>query len=151
MADPTLVNGQITDAVTQSNVKILGEAPGQAMGMVYQIMSQAVGIGMQNAVAAQQQMTAVGQAATAQGISLLYTLDTATDAVSTQEILTGNALAQELAGLNATLGSNQQGSKIAQSTPGPAPQPIPGSGQPPQRPVQPIQAQPPQQPLQPAG
>jgi len=118
MADPTLVNGQITDAVTQTNVKILGDAPGQAMGMVYQVMGQAVGIGMQNAVTAQQQMTALSQAATTQGINLLFTLDTATDAVSTQEILSGNSLAQELAELNATLGSIQQGSKTAQTTPG---------------------------------
>jgi len=117
MADPTLVNGQITDAVTQTNVKILGDAPGQAMGMVYQVMAHSVGIGMQNANTAQQQMTAVGQAATAEGISLLYTLDTATDAVSTQEILTGNSLAQELASLNASLSAGQINTKTAQTTP----------------------------------
>ena len=31
MADPTLVNGQITDAVTQANVKVLADAPAQAI------------------------------------------------------------------------------------------------------------------------
>lgn len=117
MADPTLVNGQITDAVTQTNVKILGDAPGQAMGMVYQTMGHAVGLGMQNAVAAQQQMTALGQASTVQGINLLYTVDTATSAVATQLILTGNTLASMLAELNATLAANQVGSKTAQTTP----------------------------------
>ncbi|MBO6804758.1 MAG: RebB family R body protein, partial [Thalassospira sp.] len=35
MADNTPVNSQITDAVTQNNVKVLGEAPAHAMGLVY--------------------------------------------------------------------------------------------------------------------
>ena len=36
MAMPTPVNGMITDAVTQTNVKVLGEAPAMAMGAIYQ-------------------------------------------------------------------------------------------------------------------
>jgi len=117
MADPTLVNGQITDAVTQTNVKILGEAPGQALGTLYQVMAHSVGIGMQNATTAQQNGTTLGQAVAAQGVSLIYTLDVAADAVSTQQILTGNSLAQLLAELNATLAANQQIVKSAISTP----------------------------------
>ncbi|MEM7049615.1 MAG: RebB family R body protein [Acidobacteriota bacterium] len=117
MADPTLVNGQITDAVTQTNVKILGEAPGEALAMVYQVMAHTVGIGMQNAASAQQQMTTLSSAATTQGVNLLFTMDPASASVSTQELLTGNSLAQELASLNATLSSNQQAAKTAQSTP----------------------------------
>lgn len=35
-AIPTPVNGQITDSVTQSNVKVLGEAPAEAVGVLYQ-------------------------------------------------------------------------------------------------------------------
>jgi hypothetical protein len=118
MADPTLVNGQITDAVTQTNVKILADAPGQALATLYQVMAHTVGIGMQNATSAQQNGTTLGQAAATQGVNLIYTLDVAADAVSTQEILTGNSLAQELASLNAALASNQQTVKTAQSTPG---------------------------------
>ncbi len=34
-AIPTPVNGQITDAVTQANTKVLGDAPAEAMGNVY--------------------------------------------------------------------------------------------------------------------
>jgi Killing trait len=105
MADPTLVNGQVTDAVTQTNVKILGEAPGQALGTLYQVMAQSVGISMQNAVAAQQQMNLLGQAATTQGINLLYSMDPATATVSTQDILSGNSLGQLIAELNAVLAS----------------------------------------------
>lgn len=93
MADPTLVNGQITDAaapqsgkstvnsqitdaVTQSNVKVLGDAPAMAMGTVYQTMAQAVGLSMQNAVSAQQQMNVIAQAATTQGVNLIYSIPT---------------------------------------------------------------------------
>ena len=35
MAFPTAVNSQITDAVTQANVKVLGDAPAQAMGALF--------------------------------------------------------------------------------------------------------------------
>jgi Killing trait len=37
MAFPTSVNDQITDAVTQTNVKVLGDAPAVGMGMLYQV------------------------------------------------------------------------------------------------------------------
>lgn len=42
MAFPTAVNGQITDAVTQANVKVIGEAPAMAMGNLYQTISNNV-------------------------------------------------------------------------------------------------------------
>ncbi|HHN3531815.1 TPA: RebB family R body protein, partial [Pseudomonas aeruginosa] len=35
MSFPTAVNDQITDAVTQSNVKVVGEAPAMALGTIY--------------------------------------------------------------------------------------------------------------------
>jgi len=76
MADPATVNDQITDAVTQSNVKVLGEAPAMALGTVYQVMAQSVGLSMQNAVSAQQQMNTIAQAATAQGVNLIYSVPT---------------------------------------------------------------------------
>ncbi|MEM7049616.1 MAG: RebB family R body protein [Acidobacteriota bacterium] len=137
MADPTLVNGQITDAATQTNVKILGESPGQALGTVYQVMAHTVGIGMQNAVAAQQQQTTLSGATATQGINLLFTMDPASAAVSTQNLLTGNALASSLSELSASLASNQQIVKTAQSTPSASSNTIPGAGQPPQQPLQP--------------
>lgn len=40
MSNPDPVNSQITDAVTQTNVKVVGEAPAQAMGNLYQQMQQ---------------------------------------------------------------------------------------------------------------
>ena len=79
MADPNTVSPQITDAVTQSNVKVLGEAPAMAMGTVYQAMAQAVGLSMQNAVSAQQQMNTIAAATTAQGVNLIYSVPTELD------------------------------------------------------------------------
>ena len=70
------VNSQITDAVTQANVKVLGEAPAMAMGTVYQAMAQSVGLSMQNAVSAQQQMNTIAAATTAQGVNLIYSVPT---------------------------------------------------------------------------
>jgi hypothetical protein len=46
----TQVNSQITDAVTQTNVKVPDESPAEAMGAVYQTMAQATGLVMQDAV-----------------------------------------------------------------------------------------------------
>ncbi|UYK81918.1 RebB family R body protein [Xanthomonas sacchari] len=50
MADNTLVNSQITDAVTQTNVKVVAEAPAQAIASLYQVSSHSTGLALQNAV-----------------------------------------------------------------------------------------------------
>jgi len=62
MAFPTSVNSQITDAVTQANVKVLADAPAMAMGSYYQTLAQAAGTGAQNAAANQQASNQVSQA-----------------------------------------------------------------------------------------
>ncbi len=104
MADPTLVNGQITDGVTQANVKVLGDAPAQAIGTLYQMMAQSVGPSMQNAVANQQTMSTIDTGVTMeQGVNLLYSLPVAAGARGTNEIFSGNALAEMLAQLKATV------------------------------------------------
>ncbi|SMF52846.1 RebB family R body protein [Pseudogulbenkiania subflava] len=54
MADPTLVNGQITDAATQTNVKVLGEAPAEALGTLEETVSQSLDLSMENAQQNQQ-------------------------------------------------------------------------------------------------
>lgn len=72
MAEPTAVNSQITDAVTQANVKVVGEAPAIAMGNVYQTAAHSLGLMFENAVNAQAQQNILAQAATTQGIMLLY-------------------------------------------------------------------------------
>jgi hypothetical protein len=117
MADPTLVNGQITDAVTQANVKVLADAPAQALAMVYQTLGQTVGLGMQNATAAQQQMNTINQAVTTQCANLIMTMDTSATARASLQLLTGNDLATQLAQLLASLASGQQAAKVAETTP----------------------------------
>jgi hypothetical protein len=71
MAYPTAVNNQITDAITQSNITVLGDAPAVAMGSLYQVAAHALGLALQNATAAQQQMNMTAQAATTLGITML--------------------------------------------------------------------------------
>jgi hypothetical protein len=71
MADPTTVNSQITDAITQTNVKVLAESPAEALAMVYQILGQVVGLTMQNGASAQQNMQTVASAATAKAVEVI--------------------------------------------------------------------------------
>ena len=60
MAD--IVNPQVTDAVTSTNVKVLGEVPAYAMGVVYQTMSHSLSLVMENASDAQTNMQKVNSA-----------------------------------------------------------------------------------------
>ncbi len=71
MADDGHVNSQITDAVTQTNVKILGEAPAQAMATLYQIAAQAAGIAISNANANQANLNALNPSIVAQAIKII--------------------------------------------------------------------------------
>lgn len=78
MALDTAVNSQITDSVTQANVKTPGDSPALSMSNIYQVVSQSLGLSAQNAVEAQQQSNIIHQAATTQGVNLIYSIDTAT-------------------------------------------------------------------------
>ena len=74
MAASTPVNSQITDSVTQANTEALGSAPALAMGMLYEATAQALANAAHNATVAQQQGNILAQAATAQGVNLLYSI-----------------------------------------------------------------------------
>ncbi|WP_263409811.1 RebB family R body protein [Terriglobus tenax] len=87
MAEHTTVSGQITDAVTQTNVKVLAESPAIAMGNLYQATAQALANAAHNATNAQQQSYVTAQAATTMGVATLYSLDTAAVGISTEDIL----------------------------------------------------------------
>jgi hypothetical protein len=89
MAFPTAVNSQITDAVTQANVKVLGDAPAVAMGNLYQAVAQALANAAHNATHAQQQSNIMAQAATSMGVAVLLGLDTASVGKATKAILGG--------------------------------------------------------------
>jgi len=83
----TKVNEQITDSVTQANVKVVGEAPAMALGNVYQTAAHSTGLMFQNAVNAQNQQNILAQAATTQGVMQIYSLDTISDAIAIAKIL----------------------------------------------------------------
>lgn len=61
---PDQVNPQITDAVTQTNVKLVGEAPAEAVALSSQAMAHAVGLAMENASQTQGGMQQVNNTAT---------------------------------------------------------------------------------------
>jgi hypothetical protein len=86
MAIPTAVNGQITDAVTQTNVKVVGEAPAMAMGAIFQSLAHSTGILYENATSSQQQLAIAGQAATNQGVIQIYSVDTMAGAVAASKL-----------------------------------------------------------------
>lgn len=87
MAFSTSVNGQITDSVTQANAQVLGEAAAVAMGNLYQATAQALANAAHNATLAQQQTNIAAQAATAQGVALLYSLNVGSTAQATKSTL----------------------------------------------------------------
>ncbi|MCL1530820.1 RebB family R body protein [Xanthomonas nasturtii] len=89
MAFPTAVNEQITDAVTQSNVKVVGEAPAMAMGTMYQGMTHAGDILFQDAVCAQRQQNTVAQAATNQGVMQVHGVGTSASAADVEKVAHG--------------------------------------------------------------
>jgi len=107
MAYPTPVNDQITDSVTQANVKVLGDAPAMAMGAMYQSLAHSTGILYENAVGAQQQLGIAAQAATNQGVIQIYSIDTMAGGVATSKIAqsdTPSTMLSLLTALKATQG-----------------------------------------------
>lgn len=86
MAYPTSVNDQITDSVSQVNTKVLGDSPAMAMGNLFMATSQAMANAAHNATTGQQQTNITAQAATTSGVTTLFSIDTASDAVGTRKI-----------------------------------------------------------------
>ena len=87
MAYPTAVNSQITDSISQVNTKVVGDSPAMAMGNFFQATAQAMANAAHNATTSQQQSNITAQASTTMGVTTLYSIDTASDAVGTTKIL----------------------------------------------------------------
>ena len=87
MADT--VAPMITDSITQVNTKILGDAPAQAMSTLYQTAAATSGLALQNAVHAQNNQYALNNAATTEGVNLLYTSPTAASAAAATKLDAG--------------------------------------------------------------
>jgi hypothetical protein len=83
MAFPTAVNSQITDSISQANLKVIGDAPAMGMGNLYIATSQALSNAAHNSTNNQQQTTLTSQAVNAHGVSTLYSVDTASGGVAT--------------------------------------------------------------------
>jgi hypothetical protein len=83
MTEMTALNGQLTDAVTQANVKILGDTPAQGMATLYQPAAQSLALSMQNTISGQQQANIINSAATIQGVNSILTLNSAITNVAT--------------------------------------------------------------------
>lgn len=86
MAFPTAVNSQITDSITQVNTKVVGDAPAVASGNFFVATSQALSNAAHNATFNQDQAGLVSRTAMSQGISTLYSIDTASTGMATQAI-----------------------------------------------------------------
>lgn len=74
MADSTPVNSQITDAVTQTNVKVVAEAPAQAIAALYQVASHSAGLSLQNAVHSQQALNQISSAVISKAVALIMAI-----------------------------------------------------------------------------
>lgn len=86
MAFPTAVNSQITDSVTQANTQVIGGAPAVATGNLFVATSQALSNSAHNATLGQDQTDLVSRTAMTQGVSTLYSIDTASTGKATAAI-----------------------------------------------------------------
>jgi len=87
MAEPTSVNSQVTDAVTQANVSAEGNAPATAMGNMMIAVAQAMANAAHNATSAQQHNNITAQAATTASVKRILSLSGDADANAIAEIL----------------------------------------------------------------
>ncbi len=84
MAIQTETNDQVTDATTQSNVEIVGEATAVATGDMYQLTGHSLGILFQNAVNQQQHQNTIAQAVSAKATEQIYSVDIASSRKNTR-------------------------------------------------------------------
>jgi hypothetical protein len=68
------VNPQITDAVTETSVSVVGEAPAAGIGSLYQTIGNSVAMAAANAVTSQQQTNVSYQATSTIGVAKLLGL-----------------------------------------------------------------------------
>jgi len=69
MATNEEVNGKITDAVSQTAVGVLAEAPAVAIGALYQSLANANGLALSNSVSNQQNLNQLNTSIVAQAIA----------------------------------------------------------------------------------
>ncbi|WP_291843230.1 RebB family R body protein [Maricaulis sp.] len=62
------INPAVTDSVTQANIKVLGDAPAEAMGTIYQTVSQSTGIALEDIADYEGSLAEITSGMTADGI-----------------------------------------------------------------------------------
>ena len=87
MAFPTSVNDQITDSVSQANLKVIGDSPAVGLGNLYVATSQALSNAAHNSTSNQQQGTLISQTTNVQGLNTLFNLEIGTTGIATSQIL----------------------------------------------------------------
>lgn len=65
------VNSQVTDSVTQTGTKVLGDSPAMALGTLYQSMAHAGGLALSNATSNQQNLNQLNASIVAQAIATI--------------------------------------------------------------------------------
>ncbi|MEB3703325.1 RebB family R body protein (plasmid) [Candidatus Bealeia paramacronuclearis] len=85
-ANEGTVNAQMTDNITQTSVMTLGSSAAVAMSRLYQAVTDSLSQSIQNATFAQQQSNLIHQAATTQGVNLIYAVDTASVGGATEQV-----------------------------------------------------------------
>lgn len=71
MAQLPEVSPAVTDAVTETNLSVLGQSPAMALGTLYQTIGNSVAMAAANAVYAQQQANVTFQASTTLAVKKL--------------------------------------------------------------------------------
>ena len=102
-AHPTLANGQITDAIAQVGVTLLGGAAAQGLASQYLLGAHASGLALQNATARQRQGNTVGVAAATQAAQQILTGGPSRVARATKEMYGPRPLVAEIAALTAVV------------------------------------------------
>lgn len=75
LIDDGAINDEIVDSVTQANVQVVGEAPAQSIGAIYQAMSQSISLSMANAEQSSSDLTQIGSTITDQARQVISQSD----------------------------------------------------------------------------
>lgn len=98
------VPGDVVEAIAISNLKAVAEQPASLANLALANLVQNTNLAQQNAVSHQQAMNQLSVAIVGKVVNLLTTLGPE-EAMSAQQLLTGNAVAEEIADLKAAVGA----------------------------------------------
>lgn len=103
MTSDSFVNSQVTGSVAQKSLSVIGEAPSEAMAMLYQQMAHSIGLALQNVIAQQQHSYSIHNAVTIAASKQLLASDPAAAAKASQELIAGSAIPENIAALQAVV------------------------------------------------